>query len=826
MDNYIDIAKSLFEVAGLLRGRYSRFEYLKILLPFIVLRRTDYHLTANDTFKESISNPSCALDKLEEHLNSLPDSIHDTLLNRFDFANKIKELDSANLLHAVISHISKIDLDPKKIPNPEMGLIFEEIVNIFSKQNDGVIEEYFTPRAINRLLITLLFSQNAELSEDKNITKDIYDPACGIGGALSCAKEFLEEQNPNVKLNVYGQEINSETFGMCILDLAVRGMSTQNISCGNTFIEDAFPDKTFDFILSTPPFGLNWKNIKGYVEDEHKSQGQSGRFGAGLPRVSDGSLLFVQHMISKFKLNGGTSRIAVLLSGTPLLTGHAGTGESEIRKWIIENDWLEAIIALPQNILPHTAISTYIWIITNNKSPERKGKVQLIDAVDFYTSNIEKRGEGFNKLSQNHIDKIVKIYLEFEETEICKIYNNEDFGHVRISIETPKTREYELVSLKEDIQEYFKREVLPYSPKAKMDESKNKVGYELPLDFRSFTQFKILRKMEKLKTQYKDFESYKLKHISKNIFAIKSGEQHIKAENSIYIPSIGNSKVISNIDEASIKHHNYYQVVLEERYVLAEYLQQFFVSELGKSVLESLETSTFIPKLNKRDIGDAIVAICSIEEQESIISTVSKLDKLNKKIGEFSEELSLNPSSSIALQEQLDSMLDSLDLLSDADKIQAMVREGETKTIEFKQTLCMDVKTNKKEKYIGLAVLKTVAAFLNTEGGDLLIGVSDDGEILGTSEEIEKFFKNQDKYLLHFKSLLKDKIGAEFYDFVDYGFLKFKNTKVLRVQCRPANKPCFISNDNKEEFYVRTNPSTDKLDGRKLLEYVSTHFEN
>ena len=347
-------------------------------------------------------------------------------------------------------------------------------------------------------------------------------------------------------------------------------------------------------------------------------------------------------------------------------------------------------------------------------------------------------------------------------------------------------------------------------------------------DFVGFYRLKIQQLIERLETQYKKYENYTLSDIATEINSVKSGKTFEEKENAVYIPTIGKSKVVSNLQDAKLKHHNYFQIVLKEN-TSNEYVASFFESTLGRLVLDSLRMQSFIPHVNKRDIEQASIAVPSIVEQKSIVLTQHKLRELKDVIENFNREIALNPTSSASIQGQLSRMLEAIAVLTDADKVRAIIREGESKRIEFKQSLSLDVKKQKeesydvkKESYIELASLKTIVAFLNTEGGTLLIGISDNDQICGVDGEIEKFYKNTDKFLLHFKNLLKSKIGEQFYPFIDNRLVKVNDVNVLLVECKASQTPCYFDS---KVFYVRTNPATDKLEGPKLVQYVRHHFQ-
>ncbi|HYH14520.1 MAG TPA: N-6 DNA methylase, partial [Flavisolibacter sp.] len=411
-----------------------------------------------------------------------------------------------------------IDLHPSKISSMEMGYIFEELIRKFAEISNETAGEHFTPREVIKLMVNLLFLNDREILTKEGITKTLYDVCAGTGGMLSVAEEYLKELNPKARLEVFGQEINPESYAICRADMLIKGQNPTNIKFGNSLSQDGLENSHFDYFLTNPPFGVEWKKIEKQIKLEHEKKGFGGRFGAGLPRISDGSLLFLQHMISKMKQNDEGSRLAIVFNGSPLFSGSAGSGESEVRKWIIENDMLEAIIALPDQLFYNTGISTYIWMLTNRKRKERKGKVQLINAVSFSEKMSKSLGNKRNEIKPDQINDITKIYGEFKEGEFCKIFKNEQFGYSRITIERPlrdengkvvadkkgmvkpdaNLRDNENVPLTENIEQYFKNEVLPHVPDAWIDHSKTKVGYEVNFT-KYFYQYKPLRTLDEIR---------------------------------------------------------------------------------------------------------------------------------------------------------------------------------------------------------------------------------------------------------------------------------------------------------------------------------------
>lgn len=342
-------------------------------------------------------------------------------------------------------------------------------------------------------------------------------------------------------------------------------------------------------------------------------------------------------------------------------------------------------------------------------------------------------------------------------------------------------------------------------------------------DFRGFSQYKITSEINALETQYKNYKKYKLKDVALEIILGNTKKTFKNKPNSIYLPKIGTSPVVSRLSDLKIKQQNYFQIVLDENIVKNEYLELFFRSALGKVTLKILITESIIPHINKRDLMEIFVSIPNFEEQKILITTAKRLIRLKEKIDIFEKEIAINPKSAEKIQNKLNNMLLTLDELTEAEKVRALVRDGESKTVEFKQTFSVDVKTNKKEKYIEKIVLKTLVAFLNTEGGISLVGISDDKNIIGIQGEIQKYYKNDDKFLLHLKNLIKSSIGENFYPFIDYRFVDIESCKILLIECQPSDKPCYFES---KDFYVRINPATDKLEGPKMVDYIQSHFKN
>ena len=469
----------IWSVADLLRGVYKQSEYGRVILPLTVLRRLDCVLEptkaevletmadlpetlrnrepllqqvagqpfvnmSKHTFHTLLGDPDNVAGNLRNYIAGFSESARD-IVDKFNFDVQIDRLDDHNLLYLVVSKFAEIDLSPAAVSNLEMGYLYEELIRKFSELSNETAGEHFTPREVIRLMVNLLFADDDKLLTRPGVVKTLLDPACGTGGMLAVAEDYLRELNPQAQLRVFGQEVNAETYATCRADMLIKGADADKIRFGNSFDDDQHQGERFDYLLANPPFGVEWKMVAETVKDEHAAQGFAGRFGAGLPRINDGSFLFLQHMISKMKRpEEGGARLAIVFNGSPLFTGAAGSGESEIRRWIIESDMLEAVVALPDQLFYNTGISTYFWVVTNRKAPHRRGQVQLIDARHSFTKMRKSLGQKRKEISAEQIDDITRIYGAFEEGPRVKIFPNESFGFLRITVERPLRLRWEI----------------------------------------------------------------------------------------------------------------------------------------------------------------------------------------------------------------------------------------------------------------------------------------------------------------------------------------------------------------------------------------------
>ncbi len=686
VETHSQLANFIWSICNLLRGPYKRNEYRKVILPLTVLRRFDcllaptkpqvlkehaaiktkpenvirsllqkitgrafYNLSKLDLAK-LLDDPNQLAPNLNSYINAFSKNVRE-IMERFAFDQQIARMTEKNLLYEVIKAFARVDLSPDRVDNTQMGYVFEELIRIGAEQSNEEAGEHFTPREVIKLMVNLLLSPEKDLRRS-HVVKTIFDPACGTGGMLSVAEKYIRDLNSDAKPLLFGQDWNDESWSVCKSDMLIKGEDADNIVLADSFTKDGFDRDndgkkiTFDYMLANPPFGVEWKQQATFIDNEHKTMGYHGRFGAGLPRINDGSLLFLQHMLSKMRApKKGGSRIGIVFNGSPLFTGDAGSGESNIRQWIIENDWLEAIVALPDQLFYNTGISTYLWILTNRKEPERKGKIQLIDARQFYVKMRKSLGNKRNKIGDkdegepDQIGEITRIFGEYRHGEtrnfkidgqektlvVSKVFDNADFGFHKITVERPlrlnfqateeriarleeesgfknlatsnkkndkirlqeieagkkrqeeiraflrdsgkatgqklykdrkeflaeikkvdqqsnvrlsasdlkaivsalgerdetadvcrdrdgnpepdpELRDTETVPLKESIEEYFKREVLPHVPDAWIDHSKTKIGYEIPLN-RHFYRYEPPRPLEEIETDIKTLET-------------------------------------------------------------------------------------------------------------------------------------------------------------------------------------------------------------------------------------------------------------------------------------------------------------------------------
>ncbi|MGH9583159.1 MAG: type I restriction-modification system subunit M [Bryobacteraceae bacterium] len=649
MPTHQEHANLIWQIADLLRGPYRPPQYERVMLPMTVLRRFDcvlapskakvvaehrkrkdrltgealdrvldraagqrFHNHSDLTFEKLRGDPDHIDKHLVGYIKGFSANVR-RIFEYFEFDAEIEKMREADVLYKVVSRFCAVDLHPAAVPNSQMGLIFENLIRRFNELANETAGDHFTPREVIRLMVHILFIDDDKLLASPGTVKTLLDPACGTGGMLAEAQNYLREYHPDAQLYTYGQDYNKHAFATAASDMLIKEVAHNgagdNVRFGDSFTQDRFDGERFDYFLTNPPFGVDWKKQQKEIQREHDARGFDGRFGAGLPRVNDGSLLFLQHMVDKFERvtpaeHKHGSRLAIVFSGSPLFTGGAGSGESDIRKWIIENDWLEAIVALPEQMFYNTGIGTYIWIVTNRKEKRRKKKIQLLDAREFFVPMRRSQGDKRRKLGEkeegepDQIGDIVRLYGRFLQNERSKIFDNADFGYTRVTVERslrlrceiaaeskarfleacphlvgdlraiekalgpeprrdwnavsagiedllrarksrwkdserklfraaftckdpeaepvlknggegcepdPELRDFENVPLKDDIKEYFRREVAPHAPDAWMDRGKDKIGYEINFN-RHFYRYTPPRPLEEIDADLKHAE--------------------------------------------------------------------------------------------------------------------------------------------------------------------------------------------------------------------------------------------------------------------------------------------------------------------------------
>ncbi len=642
-----------------------------------------------------------------------------------------------------------------------LGQATDYLIKMFADSEGKMGGQFYTPNEVIKLLIDLVKPGEG---------MDIYDPTCGTGGILISARNYVEANGQDTS-NVFlsGQEINFQTLVVCKLNMLLHGIFNSDIKSGDTLQNPQHIKNEeimkFDRVVANPPFSLrNWG--REYAENDFYQ-----RYQFGVPPKHSGDMAFVQHMIASLKDDGV---MGVVVTHGVLLRGGA---EGEIRRGILENDLLEAVIGLPSLLLPGTSIPCSLLIINKKKKPHKKGKVLFIDASHNFRKEKLK-----NIIGQDEIGKIVSCFDSFEEID--------SFSKI-VSINQLKNNLFNL---------YVKR-YADASPES--------------------------LEIKRLQDQYKSYKSFALADLVIEVNNPKLNSKFEEIENCIYIPRFPSKDCFIDLSAFNGSHDHIFQVVLNSEKVLNRYLLLFLTSNLGKLLLKSCCEYSVQPSLKWGDDGllrELKVPIPEKKNQLKQIEASEKLSKLNQKIDQLENNFALSPVSTGIVLEQLDGMLELLGGLTDAEKVLSLIRQGESAELEFKETFSLCIRRQTKEKDIELSSLKTIAAFLNTNGGTLLIGINDSAQVVGLNREIEKFWKNKnDKFLLNFKNAIQSKIGEEFYPFINHKIVSIDNLDIVLVECKKSTKGCFL---NKKDFYVRTNPATDKLEGPQLVEYINNHFSN
>ena len=795
----------MWAVADLLRDVYHPSEYGRVILPFTVLRLLDgvleptkdkvletarelpeslenwdpvlelvagrpFYNVSKHSFRSLLSDPDNVAANLRNYIAGFSDSPRD-IIDEFNFDVQISHLAAHNLLYPVMSKFADVDLDSEAVSNSEMGHRFEELIQQFLELSSEAAGEYFTPREVIRLMVFLLFMGDDELLTRPGVVKTMLDPVCGTGGMLSLSEEYLRKLSPQGRLDVFGQELNAETFATCRAYMLIKGQDASRIRFGNSFDNDQHPHRRFDYLLANPPFRVGWEMVAETVRSEHKTKGFAGRFGAGLPRIHDSSFLFLQHMISKMKRpEDGGARLVILFGHSPLSTGAAGSGESEIRRWIIENDWLEAVVALPDQLFYNTGISTYLWVVTNRKSPERTGKVQLIDARELGVGMSKRLGYKQKRISEEHIAAITRLYGAFEEDPFSRIVPNEGFGFLRITVNRPLQLRWEITD-------------------------------------KTLTAIASDRRISQLPSQQCDQLIAELrKHRGATYQTEKAADtltqgtlvSVIGEKPAVLVRAITAALAVRDPDAAVITDRKGYP---RPDPTLRNNKE---VPLPAKGVIFAADTTA---RINRTDHKTAINDHLTTE-----VHPAAWHDPTKTRIGyEIRHFLPNTPPRPLGVP---------VDGRATVARHRASVigdllgSDRESQFLEYKSTLRWDIKQQQQSGVMEDAAIKTIAGFANSfSGGTLLIGVADDGSIHGLEDDYATFSKrgqrgDRDLWSQHLQNLIHKRLGDATFSLVTWVFHKVNGHDVARISIEPSGYPIFDRKGSDEIFWYRIPAST------------------
>ena len=672
----------------------------------------------------------------------------------FNIKNKLDD----TILGDLLCHYSQFRLRTEDFERPDLlGAASEFLIKRFADSAGKKGGEFYTPETVVQLLVALI---------KPHAGMKVLDPTCGSGGTLIQSSNYLAKHGECTQsISLFGQEINLRTWVICKLNMFLHGFFNADIRMGDTLGEPQHVENgklmQFDRVIANPPFGLsNW---------DHADRGNDlfSRYKYGIPPRNSGDLAFVQHMIASLNQSGA---MAVVVTHGVLSRGGQ---EGEIRKGIIEDDLVEAVIGLPPRLFYSTGIPVALLIINKSKHVERKGKVLFIDAGHEF----EEKNRIYNCLGEDRISKILNCFDTFEETE----------DYSRIVTKGQIAHNDNILRIKQYVNA---------SPEA--------------------AQIKRLLK------QYRDYKLSSLADLAVEVKLAKHGNSYIETDNALYVPRVGTRNVTHDLAELGASHHNAIQIILDKRQALSRYVSLFLQSELGRLMLSSLRAATMTGGLSQSSLSELNIAIPEISMQSKMIEASHRLEALKASIQELEKEMVFSPYSTNTVLDQVDGMLEVVGGLTEADRVMSLIRQGESASVEFKESFSLDVRKGTSEKYIELSSLKTIAAFMNSDGGFLLVGVDDEGTTIGLGREIAGFHNGKkDKFLLHFKNHIKSRIGQEFYPYINQKFISIGGNDILLVECKRSSTECFLDG---KDFYVRTNPATDKLEGQKLLDYIRNHF--
>ncbi|EAQ54716.1 N-6 DNA methylase [Vibrio sp. MED222] len=755
IQHYIDNGRTKEQAKELAR---NRSEYVNT---FFVPENANWSALTN--VKEEIGQ---SLDRsmlaIEEHNSELKN-----VLTSIDFGKKTR-LSNAQLRDLVL-HFSKCRLLDEDFECPDiLGKAYEYLIKMFADSAGRKGSGFYTPREVVKLMVSLL---------EPSSGMSVYDPTVGAGGMLVQSRNYLKDIGKDVNLSLYGQEVNQGTWTICRMNMFLQGESNVDIRHGDTLRNPKHTEAnrliTFDRVISHPPFSL-----KEWGGDE-LSNDTFGRFKYGIPPRNSGDFAFIQHTLATMNESG---RAVVVLPHGPL--HRAGKSELDIRRGMLEDDVIEAVIGLPAGIFYGTGIPTCLLILNKCKGRKQRGKVLFVDASNGFKSNkwmMELRGEDS--------EKILKAYGDFESIG--------SFSRI--------------VTVDEILKDKYCRLTI----RLYIDDSED--GKRLESLIESHSNFKHVR--------------FNNRDVVKGITSVGAGKLHPYRENKVYFPRSLSKSVVSEISDVQT-HSSYLQVELNPDEALAEYFELFFSSELGRLILKKLPIGTYLPALSVATLREVQFPLPPLELQKEIVETQNKLNQLKKFISEYVSELTVNPVGFQNVRQQADKLLESLSLLSDSERVRAKIKLGESERLEFKRSFSLNIKMFKeggdyknKKNWLKqeMAVLKTLSAFMNTHGGTLLIGVTDRGAISGVNDEINEIHKgSEDSFLKFFKDKFNNRVGANFHKNIHFKFIEFDNKTVIEVDCETSATPCFI---DETEFYIRTPASSDTLVGKKLIDYVNTHFK-
>ncbi len=888
-DNYV---KTIFTLSNPLRGFFRTSEMGKIIISFVFLKRIDQVIELDNKKVSDLCNQFPNKSK-EDLINFFSEEYNieffnisninlDALKDSNDIENDFKEyiggfspmikdiLDNLlppNLFNGIyraknkkfFAGLSELDLSLKNVSNEDMGEIFEYLIYFFAKKDDfGEQFSVYTPKEIVKLMTKIAFINSDIKSFHKSDSlkmRSFYDSCAGSGGFLNYANRELKEKDLNFELSLYGQELNSYSHALCKANLLLNGLDIKNIKLGDSLCSNLIQKRDFDYLVSVPPFGENWVKQSNLIQES-----TLGHFVPAFPKTSDSSFLFLLDQINRMKRKAkGGGRASILLFKGPLSVGGFRSGENKIREYLIEQDLLESIIALPENLFYSTSIPTFIWNISNNKPLNLKNKVCFIDARPYFIKkNIiyEKSTSRKEILPIHEIENIQNSYADLindgkTDNINFKLIDSENFIRKEILI-TAENENFiyneekkfkTLISDETEIKDLFKKHSWLGDKYDYQISKNNVVQFEV---IESFNKKTTGNKPTKLETEYSKYKEAYLGQIVSDInFVFHTGELKNKLEdklndknknaifkshkNAFYMHFSRSKKeiYISKNFKPDYKYIMCFQAIIDEKLASPEYLVQYFKSTAGyNSLFNLVENYTGFRIKVLRDpliISDILLPLPDLETQLEILDVKKIPERLINSLTKMSKELNLNPTTSPIIRKKLLEMIRVTEELTVEDHIKELIRNGESKRLEFKQTFSLNIVTQKKDKIISHSALKTVAAFLNSDGGTLLIGVTDKGLCCGCQREIEQLHGGiEDNFLKKIKDSLRDHIGLEFSEFYKVNLIRFdRNILLIKVDCIRSNKECFIG----EDFFVRTNPGTDKLTGRKLLEYSKIRFD-